>query len=428
MVMTVHETRVYVGTDMGERVTLQMRLETLRDQKHMQFLIGSDYTGVLQLVVLKSQVANHEDISQLQVGSYFTVTGKIVASKQSKTDGREILVESIEIVSKAQPRPITEESGIESRFALRVVDLKQDKWQLMMQVRSAFEYACREFCVRHRNFTEIHTPKLMGSASESGSQVFKVQYFDTNAYLAQSPQFYKQMGVATGLHGVFEIGPVFRAEESHSSRHMTEFTGLDVEFAWATTTKDVMHFEYQMLKHAFEALAPFADRVKKEFGVDLPIYPTVRYLTLEQAKEIVKERGINLPKSTDLSDEAERLLYEILDVDLIFVSDYPISKRPFYHMWDKEKGITHSFDLIFKGIEITTGALREHRLDILEAQATEKGVDLKSIDHYLDNFRYGCPPHGGFGLGIERVIAKLLGLSSVKEAAFVPRDPDRLVP
>jgi aspartyl/asparaginyl-tRNA synthetase len=422
--LTVNEAPHYIG----QTVTMYMILETLRDQKHMQFLIGRERTGLLQLVVLKSNVANHEDISQLQVGSTFAVTGKLVEAKQSKTQGIEMQVDSIEIFSKAMPRPITEDSGIEARFAHRVVDLKARKWQTMMKVRSAFEQACREYCLTQGGCTELHTPKLMGSASESGSQVFKVQYFDKFAYLAQSPQFYKQMGVASGLDGVFEIGPVFRAEESHSSRHMTEFTGLDVEFAWAFTTEDVMYFETRMLKYAFEKLSPYYTMVKQDFGVELPIYPEVRYITLDEAKAIVKTKGIHLPASTDLSDEAERVLYEALGVDLIFVSQYPISKRPFYHMWDKEKGITHSFDLIFKGIEITTGALREHRLDVLEAQAIEKGVELESITHYLDNFRYGCAPHGGFGLGIERVIAKLLGLSSVKEAAFVPRDPDRLVP
>jgi aspartyl/asparaginyl-tRNA synthetase len=424
MKLTVNEAPHYIG----QTVTMYMILETLRDQKHMQFLIGRERTGLLQLVVLKSNVANHEDISQLQVGSTFAVTGKLVEAKQSKTQGIEMQVDSIEIFSKAMPRPITEDSGIEARFAHRVVDLKARKWQTMMKVRSAFEQACREYCLTQGGCTELHTPKLMGSASESGSQVFKVQYFDKFAYLAQSPQFYKQMGVASGLDGVFEIGPVFRAEESHSSRHMTEFTGLDVEFAWAFTTEDVMYFETRMLKYAFEKLSPYYTMVKQDFGVELPIYPEVRYITLDEAKAIVKTKGIHLPASTDLSDEAERVLYEALGVDLIFVSQYPISKRPFYHMWDKEKGITHSFDLIFKGIEITTGALREHRLDVLEAQAIEKGVELESITHYLDNFRYGCAPHGGFGLGIERVIAKLLGLSSVKEAAFVPRDPDRLVP
>lgn len=424
MKLSVHEAPHYIG----KTVTMHMILETLRDQKHLQFLLGRERTGLLQLVVVKSKVVNHEEISQLLEGSTFAVTGTLVESEQSKTNGIEMQVESIEIFSKAMARPITPDSSLDLRLQHRVVDLKQRKGQLMLKVRSAFENACREYCLRYQKFTELHTPKLMGSASESGSQVFKVQYFEKSAYLAQSPQFYKQMGVATGLEGVFEIGPVFRAEESHSSRHMTEFTGLDVEFAWAFTTRDVMHMEYRMLRYAFAELADFAPEVKELFGIDLPIEPTVRYITLTEAKELVKIRSISLPASADLSDEAEKVLYEILGVDLIFVSEYPIGKRPFYHMWDKEKGITHSFDLIFKGIEITTGALREHRLDILQAQAIEKGIDLESIDHYLDNFRYGCAPHGGFGLGIERVIQKLLGLSSVKEAAFVPRDPDRLTP
>lgn len=424
MKISVHEADHYIG----KTVTMHMILETIRDQKHLQFLIGRERTGPLQLVVVKSKVTNHEEISQLNEGSTFAVTGTIVESAQSKTNGIEMQVESIEIFSKAMPRPITPESSLDLRLTHRVVDLKQRKGQLMLKVRSAFENACREYCINYQKFTELHTPKLMGSASESGSQVFKVQYFDKFAYLAQSPQFYKQMGVASGLEGVFEIGPVFRAEDSHSSRHMTEFTGLDVEFAWAFTTKDVMHMEYRMLRYAFAELAKFDDEVKELFGVELPLEPSVRYITLTEAKEIVKQRGIHLPASADLSDEAEKILYEILGVDLIFVSEYPISKRPFYHMWDKEKGITHSFDLIFKGIEITTGALREHRLDILSTQAEEKGIDLASIDHYLDNFRYGCAPHGGFGLGVERVIAKLLGLASVKEAAFVPRDPERLTP
>lgn len=153
-----------------------------------------------------------------------------------------------------------------------------------------------------------------------------------------------------------------------------------------------------------------------------------RHLSLREAKKILSTQGLSLGPEQDLPDEGESMLYKVLGSDLIFVSDYPIAKRPFYHLWDREKSVTKSFDLIFKGIEITTGALREHRYHVLCEQATEKGVDLESITHYLDNFRYGCPPHGGFGLGVERVIARLLGLSNVKEAAFAPRDPDRLVP
>jgi aspartyl/asparaginyl-tRNA synthetase len=416
-----------VKQQVGEVVTLYLTLDVLRDQKNLQFLLAHDATGKLQLVVDKSSVAEHAHVGRLLAGSTFAVTGTVVAAAQSKTFGVEVQVQSVEIFSRAQPYPVTEASSVDLRFNYRVVDLKAPRWQLMLRLRSAFEFACREFALG-RGFTELHTPKLMGNASESGAQVFRVSYFDTQAFLAQSPQFYKQMGIASGLEGVFEIGPVFRAEESRSSRHLTEFTGLDVEFAWAFETAQVMAFEEQMLRYAFAKLRPFAGDVKALFGVDLPIEPSVRYLSLSEAKEILSAHGLSLGPAQDLPDEGESMLYKVLGCDLIFVSDYPIAKRPFYHAWDRQRGVTKSFDLIFKGIEITTGAVREHRYDVLCQQAVEKGVEPGSITHYLDNFRYGCPPHGGFGLGVERVIAKLLGLSNVKEAAFVPRDPDRLVP
>lgn len=411
----------------GEKVSLYLTLEVLRDQKHLQFILGHDKTGTIQLVIQKSKVAGTEEISQLLIGSTFIVHGQVVEATQSKTFGLEIQVESLEIMSKAQPWPITEESSIDLRFDYRVVDLKSKKSQLMLKIRSAFEYACREFLTK-KGMTEIHTPKLMGTASESGSQVFKVQYFDGYAYLAQSPQFFKEAAVASGLEGVFEIGPVFRAEASHSTRHLTEFTGLDVEFAWCFEVQEVMKMEEEMFVYALSQLEPFKEQVREVYGLELLTKPSVQYMTLDEAKEILKEKGLKLSKEQDLPDEGERMLYEILGVDLIFVSDYPIAKRPFYHMWDREKGTTKSFDLIFKGIEITSGAIREHRLDVVSQQTIEKGVSLDSVSHYLDNFKYGCAPHGGFGLGIERVIAKLLGLSSVKEASFMPRDPDRLVP
>lgn len=410
----------------GQTITMHLTLEALRDQKHLQFLIGGDKSGKLQLVVQKSKVEQHQEISELLEGSTFSATGLIVEAKQSKTFGVEMQVDSIVIHSKALPRPIMEDSSIDLRFDYRVVDLKHPKRQLMLQLRSAFEAGCREYLLQ-REFTEIHTPKLMAQASESGSQVFEVKYFDKKAYLSQSPQFYKQCSIASGLEAIFEIGPVFRAEESHSTRHMTEFTGFDVEFAWCFETTDVMKLEEEILTYAFSKLEPFKEKVMELYGIELMTKPTVQYMTLAEAKEILADE-LKLSVGQDLPDEGERLLYEKLGKDLIFISDYPIGKRPFYHMRETEKGTTKSFDLIFKGIEITTGAIREHRIDILEQQAIEKGIQPESIHHYLDSFKYGCPPHGGFGLGIERVIAKLLGLGSVKEVSFVPRDPDRLTP
>ncbi|AWV01909.1 MULTISPECIES: aspartate--tRNA(Asn) ligase [Burkholderia] len=416
------------ATHIGQTVSLYLTLDVLRDQKHVQFLLAHDPSGEpIQLVVDKADRTCHTQISHWLTGTTFRATGELIAAPQSKTSGIELRVHAVDVFSVAQPFPIGPESGLDLRFSHRVVDLKSPAWLCMLRLRSEFEAACREFALMH-NCTEIHTPKLMGNASESGAQVFRVEYFDRTAYLAQSPQFYKQMAIAAGLAGTFEIGPVFRAEDSRSSRHLTEFTGLDVELAWVFDTQDVMSFEEAMLRHAFARLERFAPEVRQHFGVDLPLEPSVAYLSLAEAKALLAHHGMQLRPEDDLPDEGERQLYVLLERDLIFVHDYPIVKRPFYHRYDHDAGTTHSFDLVFKGIEITTGAIREHRYETVRAQAIDKGLAPETISHYLDNFRYGCPPHGGFGLGIERVITKLLGLGTVKEAALVPRDPDRILP
>lgn len=225
--------------------------------------------------------------------------------------------------------------------------------------------------------------------------------------------------------GVFSVGNIFRAEESRSSRHLTEFSGLDVEISWYSL-EEIMKLEEEMLCYAFKKLEPFKEEVKRLFGVDLLIAPTVQYMTLEHAKEILKEHGMPLSIEQDLPDAGEYKLFEILGKDFIFITDYPIAKRPFYHAWDREKGTTKSYDLIMSGIEITSGSVREHSYKKVCEQALEKSIKLDSITEYLDTFKYGTAPTAGFGIGIERIIAKLLGLSSVKEASLFPKDPDRL--
>lgn len=410
----------------GQQVKLYLTLDVLRDQKHLQFILGHDKSGTIQLVVSKSKVENHEEIGQLLQGSAFIVEGQLIESKQSKF-GMEVQVEKLEIMSKAEALPITEESSIDLRFDYRAVDLKFPRQKLLFKIRSAFEQGCREYLLS-KDYHEIHTSKLMSRASESGSETFTVEYFDRKAFLAQSPQEGKQL-MCQSLDSVFEISNIFRAENSQSSRHLTEFVGIDIETCWIFETKEIMKIEEEMLCYAFAKLEPFKEQVKEIFGVELMTKPTVTYMTLDEAKAILKEKaGLKLGKEQDLPDEGERLLYEILGVNLIFVSDYPIAKRPFYHMWEKEKGTTKSFDLIMNGIEITSGAIREHRLNVFEEQVLAKGVSLQSVEHYSKIFKWGAKPHAGFGLGVERVIAKLLGLSSVKEASAMPRDPTRLMP
>lgn len=410
----------------GQSVKLYLTLDVLRDQKHLQFILGHDKSGSIQLVISKSKVPNHEEIGQLLQGSTFVVEGVLVEAVQSKTQGVELQVDKLEIMSKAQAWPITEESSIDLRFDYRVVDLKSKKNQLMLKLRSAFLQGCREYLEREE-FVEIQTPKILGAASEGGAEVFHVDYFEEKAFLAQSPQFYKEAAIASGLERVYEVGPVFRAESSFSSRHLCEFTGLDLELAWVFKVEEVMKIEEEMIVHALSKLEPYKEQVKELYGVELTTQPTVKYMTLDEAKEILKTRGLKFTAQQDLSDEGERILHEILGTDLIFISQYPIAKRPFYHKWDREKGTTESFDLIFKGIEITSGAIREHRFEEITKQALEKGVSLDSIEGYLQSQKFSAPVHGGLGIGLERVISRLLGIS-VKECSMFPRSPDRLTP
>ena len=258
----------------GQTVTLYLTLETFRDQKHLQFILGKDKSGSIQLVISKSKVVNHEEVGQLLQGSAFIVTGKAIEAIQSKTFGIEIQVEKLEIVSKAQAWPITQESAIDLRFDYRYVDLHFPKQQLMLKIRNAFLQGCRQFLLKEE-FCEFTTPSLIGRASESGSECFSVPYFDKTAYLRQSPQMAKQLLCVTGLD-YFEVGSIFRMEGG-SSRHLTEFTGLDVEKSWVFSTKEIMEFEEAMLKAGFAALEPFKEEVLKVYGIELLTEPSVVY-------------------------------------------------------------------------------------------------------------------------------------------------------
>jgi aspartyl-tRNA synthetase len=280
----------------------------------------------------------------------------------------------------------------------------------------------------------MHTPKLMGTASESGAEVFEVGYFGRAAYLAQSPQFYKQMAIAAGVDGVFEIGPVFRAEPSFTSRHSTEYTGVDVELGWIGSVEDVMGFQERMLAHVLAAVAAaHGAAIEEHFktAVTVPRVPFPR-LTLAQALEIAGTKAAD-PGRADLDPAGERAVSARISREtgheFAFVTQYPASVRPFYHLRPAGKPqLTASYDLLWKGLEVTTGAQREHRYDVLVAQAAEKGLSPEPMASYLDCFRYGCPPHGGFGLGLGRFLMALLGLDSIRDATFLFRGPNRLTP
>lgn len=416
------------------KVRLQGMIDTVRDKKNIQFIVLKDFSGKIQVTVDKQAHPEVGEIfSHLLAGSTVVVEGELVKSEYVKMGGQEVLADKVEVTSTSEAYPIGPESSIDQRIDYRWLDLRQDKNLLMFKVQTLMANAMREYLNEH-DFIEIHTPKLIGAASESGSEVFEVKYFDGFAYLAQSPQFYKQMAQVAGFGRIYECAPVFRAEKSHSRKHTTEFTGFDIEFSWIDSYEDVMKLEEEMLEFALRKIKEkYGDEIKATFGVDV-VVPTLPFPRIKLADlycELEKRYGYKIDDSEkdDLSTEGERLCEqfakEVYGHEFIFITDYGPRKRAFYHL--RKEGIPQGYDLIWKGVEITTGAQREHRYEILKAQAAEKGLE-KDVEFYLQFFKYGCPPHGGFGMGLDRMLMNLLELDSLKEAMFIFRGPERITP
>ncbi len=418
----------------GEKNTIAGFVENIRNKRTMAFLVIRDVTGRLQVTVEKEKYPEvAAAVDRLTLQSVVTVTGVVMENDYVKLGGRELLAEEMQIQSIADALPIGPESAPDLRMDYRWIDLRTDKNLLMFQVQTAFVAAMREFLLKN-NFIEIHSPKICGAASESGADVFALDYFDRKAYLVQSPQFYKQMAMTAGFDRIFEVGPVFRAEKSHTNKHTTEFTGFDLEFSYINGVEDVMKMEEDLLTYALqEVKAAYGDKIKELFGLEVIVpekpFPVIKLADLY--KELKERYGYDVPDSEkgDLTTEAERLCkdfaMEKYGHEFLFVTDYAAEKRAFYHMRD-ERGVPMGYDLIWRGCEITTGAQREHRYEILKKQAEEKGLK-KDVEFYLEFFRYGAPAHGGFGLGVDRLTMLLLGLT-IKEAMFIFRGPDRVTP
>lgn len=422
----------------GQTVTINGWVDTVRNMKTMQFIVLRDHTGLLQITHARlSSEELSRVIETLTPESTVKVTGVISINPQVKTGGLELMLKELEIYALAEtPLPINDNASAESRLDWRFLDLRSRKNRLVFQVQTVAELAMREFW-NQRGFIEIHSPKMMGSASESGAELFTVEYFDGKAYLAQSPQFYKQMAMAAGFGRIYEIGPVFRANPSHTSRHDTEFTSVDVEMSWIDSHEDVMAMEEQWLHFVLDKVkSALGEEIKDLFGVDIvvPSLPFPR-VTMDEAYRILRGVGYEVTRAEkgDLDPEGERTLAKYINEkyghEFVFVTDYPASVRAFYHMrYDDQPNVTKSFDLIWKGLEVTTGAQREHRHERLLKQAVEKGVELDSIQYYLDFFRYGVPPHGGYGFGLTRMLMIMLGMKNVREVTYLYRGVNRLTP
>lgn len=426
----------------NQEIEIQGFVDKIRDLQYVQFVILRDSSSKVQITIEKNDENKiiNELVSTLTKESTVLVKGKLVESPNVKLRGMEMIPSSFIITSLSEEElPIdildyTNKSNQELRLDNRFLDLRQEKNFFIFKAQTLAEMAMREYWIQHK-FIEIHSPKILGTASESGAEVFKLDYFGKTVYLAQSPQFYKQMAMASGFNNVFEIGPVFRAENSHTAYHATEFTSVDCEMSWIHSHHDVMDLEEAVCKNVLKKLkAEMDEDFKRLFNENINdsdvAFPRIAFA---EAKRIIQENyKYTGEKEFDFDRKEEELigLYarKKLNSDFVFVIDYPFAARPFYHMIDEVSGLTKSFDLLYRGIEITTGAQREHRIEILKKQAVEKGLSLESIDFYLNFFRYGVPPHGGYGFGLTRFLMRLFNVDNIRDVTFLYRGPNRVNP
>ena len=424
----------------GQEITIEGFVDNIRDLQYVQFLVVRDVTGKVQVTIEKNEenCKLNEIVSNLTVDSTVKIIGTLFENEKVKLNGMELVPSNIIVTSRClEELPLNYKDSksalLDTRLNYRFLDLRSEKNTLMFKVQTCLINAMREF-VLNNNFIEIHTPKIIGAASESGAEVFELNYFDSKAYLAQSPQFYKQMAMCSGFERVFEVAPAFRAENSNSYRHATDFTSFDIEMSYVDSLEELMNFEEDLFIAGLSAVKEkYGDEIKKLFNVDVvvPTKPFPRIKLEDLYQELEKEYGfkMNYEDVGDMNSESEKLaskyIMEKYGHEFVFITDFSSKKRAFYHK--RENGIPQGADLIWKGCETTTIALREHRYEVLCEQAREKGLG-EDVKFYLEFFKYGCPPHGGFGMGVDRVTMLLLETSSLKETMFLFRGPSRLTP
>ncbi|UJG39777.1 MAG: aspartate--tRNA(Asn) ligase [Candidatus Heimdallarchaeum aukensis] len=426
-----------IFTSDPETVTIAGWVQQVRNLGGLKFIQLQDRSGLVQIVLPKKKVSPEIFTIDYQEGDILLVQGKVVTNN-SAPKGKEILPSTIDIVNKRQqeyPIAIDDKinTNIDKRLDYRYLDLRNRSVAQIFEIESAVAYAFQEFFHKN-NFLQFFSSKIVGSATESGANVFEIGYFGRKAYLAQSPQFYKQMMLVSGFEKVFEIGPVFRAEKHHTSRHLCEYTSIDFEIAYISDQKDVMKVLQEAIMYTLDKVRKEKADSLEELGVIIEKQPKQwPILSHQEIHEILENEGKELGEYEDLDAEAEKILGEYVkekyNSDFVFADEYPWEVRPFYTMKKEDNdNLTKSFDLLYKGQELTTGGQREHRADILEKQAEEKGFKKEEVASYIQFFRNGTPPHGGSGTGIERFVQKLLNLPNIREARLLPRDPTRVHP
>jgi len=432
--MRTHYSGQVKPEDEGKTIEVAGWAHEIRDMGKLKFLILRDREGFIQITA-KVGVTAEEVLSKINsISRESVVRVKGLIKKGPKApNGVEINPLEIEVISLAQsPLPMDPsgkvESDIDTRLNSRFMDVRKPEVAAIFKIRSNIVRAARSY-LDAKGFIEIHSPKIIASASEGGTNLFPISYFDREAYLAQSPQLYKQMMMATGLDRVYETPFYFRAEEHDTRRHLNEITAVDVELAFIKDEEEVM----QVLEGVVLEMIKAAAESKKELGIlkkEVSVPDKALRVMYDEAVEILAANGKKIPKGEDIDTEGEKLLGEIMkkerNSELYFIKDYPLKARPFYTM-PKNMDHTCSFDLEYKGVEVSSGSQRIHDYTLLMERMKAMKLNPDNFSFYLDAFKYGMPPHGGFGLGIDRMMMQILEVP-IREVVLFPRDRHRLTP
>ena len=418
-------------------VTIRGWVQDIRNMGGIAFLQLRDRFGVIQVTMPKKKIEPElfEKLTALSRESVVSITGEVKESNQTAL-GLEVIPSAYELHSEAGvplPMGVIDKVNVEmdTRLNNRFMDLRKPEIKAIFELKSLMISLIEE-AVRENGFTQVNTPKISAAGAEGGAELFKIKYFDKDAFLSQSPQLYKQVLMSTGLDRVFEIAPAFRAEQSNTNRHVTEFISFDGEMSWIQSMDDVLEMIETIIDHVITGLKEKGKAQLEAIGKDIVI-PSRPYpkLTYSECLKIVNEGGLPLKNGDDLGTEGEKIVGEYMvkqGKEMYFIVEYPEEAKPFYIMEKDGTEFSYAFDLDYKGQEISSGGQREHRYDRLVARMEKKGLDPEDFGFYLDAFRYGMPPHGGWGIGIERLLVKMLDLPNIREAILFPRDPSRLSP
>ncbi|QGU94516.1 aspartate--tRNA(Asn) ligase [Clostridium bovifaecis] len=421
-----------LGSVKQDKVLVKGWIHKIHNLGSVNFLQLRDKSGIVQIVIDK------ENLNDLRIETSIEVLGTKVFNEKAP-QGIEIQAEKIKIVGKAtyemMPFEINKReinAALEVQLDNRVISLRKPKIRAIFKIQEEIEEAFRKY-LKEKDFSQVHTPKIIDSSTEGGSEMFTVDYFGSRAFLAQSPQFYKQMMVGAGFERVYEIGHAYRAEPHNTWRHLSEYVSLDVEMGFIEDENDIMDVEKGFLQYLFKHLKQTCKKELEMYGIDLKDMPSIPRIPLAAAQAIILEKYDKKSPVGNLDAEGEKLfskyVKETYNSDFVFLTQYPISKRPMYTLpHDEIEGVTRSFDLIYKGLEITTGGQRIHEYDMLIENIKKFRLNPEDFKFYTDFFQYGMPPHGGFAIGLERLTMKILDLQNIREAALLPRDLKRMTP